>query len=650
MGKNPSTNIFYSTKAELGNVTETLATSSSHHEEPMDNKDHSYMELVKALPELDDEDLKSAVLSADSKVSSRRLGGRVDKANLKPIVLEKEKLVILPSTVTDANNYIGHYMMKAARMLGYKVRIIPYNGELKEISEHSIDVSLGIYMSLEDETANFTFREKKDPYELGRTYARSQQIIGVLSAKERLGPDILKMNELYFGNYRVPKGTSEKTAKKGSDYWIHSAGTLFTETKFRDSMVKVLITLLRRSWVLVAPDILWNNIYPYIIEYNTIVKETCGKEVVISPAKKNKPAITKIKIPSRPRANNLLLKHEMDFLQRISTVVWEPTPWESLSGLDWASVIFNEGLSAVKKDLSQIYNRRNAFLVRFASLTTKRLNRLRAVGKGAGKTTRKADIKVEHLTELLISPEDPYEEFVGELLNMDPAHNLFLASYCTGIEMNDVPDSDRRVVTQRIHDVLYEELRKTKLYDDIKKKSEDQSKKLEAILEAISKRNNEQATFISELKEKYGSATVSKWHRNINYNFKADAKALGSLKKPKWDRAVTVIDKTVPHETSKAPPKPSKKKAEGEMPLNIKDHWLKRRQVILDTLIDADPNCDITDEELGVRAAFATFAEHKNVPLKYKNLTKYMGAPPSQALVESCVKLLLSEGRDDTRT
>jgi hypothetical protein len=623
----------YSTAADLAVATESTGIGPSQDNGPSPVNISPMAVLLKELPELDDDDLRSAVVSADSKVSSRRLGGRVAAANLKPMVLVKEKTVVLPTTVKDANNYIGHYLMKAANKLGYRIRLIPYTGEIADVTDYNIDVALGIYMSLEDETANFNFKEKKDPYEVGRTYARSQQIIGVLSAKEKLGPDILKMNEHFFGNYRVPKGTTEKTAKKGSDYWIHSAGALFYETRLRDSLVKCLVTLMRQSWVVVAPDVLWNNIYPYLIDYNTIVKENCGKEVVVSPAKKNKPAIMKVKIPSKPRQNNLLLKQELEFLARISNTVWEPTPWENLKATEWASVVFTDGLPSIKEALSKIYNKRSAYLTRLATLTTKRLNRLRAVGGAStNKTTRKADIKVNDLTELLISAEDPYETFVEELLLMDPTHNLFLASYCADVNIEQIPDGQKRAVTQFIHDTLYEELRKTKLYDEVKKHTEEQQKKFVDTLEKMTKAVHEQNEFMSKLRNKYGDATMNKWSKNINYDFTTDAKRMGSKTKPKWDKAVTVIDKTVPHSTSKAQPKPSKQRIEEERYQNITDHWLNRCRQIFKNQGDSP----MTTREVLLRAAFATYAEHKDVPNRFDSVKKFMtGKPPSDAIVQS---------------
>jgi len=502
----------YATVAHLGNdsVTEPLPGAGKASGSGL--KETTVVDLLRDLPTLSESDLASTVFSAESRVSSRILGGRITASNLKPLIHESTKTVVLPESFKEADNFIGAYLFKICRQLGYDVRLLPYNGARRTLEPYAEKVTLGIYMSLSDGSNSFRFTKKTDGYEIGRTISRAQQLIGALNSN-RLDGSVLRENQLYFGNARPKKGTKPKEKVTETVYIVHTFPGLFQESAWDQELSRILALMLRRSWVNVDPEVLWKNLVPNIIPYSDVVLQACSKEIVIEPPRGKREAITKPKVPQKVRSNALVLKPELDFLNRISGPIWSPTPWEGLSQDQWAVQLWATGLDKIKTELSAQYNFRANFLSKLASVTTKRLKDLRvALGQDR---LRKSDVKAQDLANLITSRENPVKDFTGEILSIDPQGTLFLREYYLGGYQDwsraggsaDFLDYIRtQVPLDIVNDGFYEELVKsesTKL------------EKLRGLYDEVRAKESTQKLMLSELKKKYGSHFVDKWHLSI---------------------------------------------------------------------------------------------------------------------------------------
>lgn len=468
------------------------------------------MELLKELPTLSYTDIESVVQTSNSRLSERRLGGRISAANLTPLLHAEEKIILLPSTFKEADYALGHYMMACASRLGYAVKLIDYTSKdkVRELDKREEAISLGIFMSLDDGGSNFRFTKKQDPYEYGRTIVRAQQIVSFCSY-EGLGLEMLKPNQEYFGN-----GTPSQDKKTKNAYVIHWLPSLFKETLWADKLAKILIKLMRESVVFVEWSTLEENIVPYILTYGEYVRKTCAKEVVVEPARGKTPPKTKTVVPSKPRSNNMFLKTELNLLLKVSAPLWEPLGWETLTQTEWFHYILSQGLSDIRKALNETYNARATFLSRMAALTTRRLRRLREVNPTA-KSRRKSDVQVTDLEVMLLATEDPVQSYAKEILSVDPSGDLFLKEFFTGKKYKDLQGDKTQVTLENLNKLLQAEIATSQIYDNIKTANEERRKTLTAQAAKILEERQATQKWLDDLESRMGTDLLKKWQANI---------------------------------------------------------------------------------------------------------------------------------------
>jgi len=560
-GDTPAMAFRYSTAALLGSVGGDTGNPGAAAPGFSDNTDVT--SLLKELPNVSQDDLESIVIAADSKVSSRRLGGKVASANLKPMYHKGTNALIVPRTFVEADNYLGLYTVKAALKLGYNVKTIPYAGDCAELPTDLEQINLGIYMSLDDHESLFKFTKKIDNYERGRTYARSQQVLGALMSNG-MDASVLKQNHTFFGNFRPEKGADEKDKKSKDLYWIHMLPQLIKETDLRDSCTKVILHVMRNTWSLVDGEILWTNMVPNFVPYGTVIKDTCSKDVVIEPAKGKKAAVTKAKVPTKVRSNALLLKGELEYINTVSGPLFEPTPWEKLSQEEWVKAIWANGLGKIKKELSTQYGHRATFLSRLSSVTTKRLRQYRLL-TDANKNKRKADVQVSDLESLLISRVNPAQEFAQELLSLDPSQELFLKEYFVGGTYDWKSVQGGTALADSIKEKVHQDIASEGIYTELLKQSEEKRTALSALLASYKAKEDERNAYFRNLQEKYGSRLVSKWSSNLTeYEFTEDQQSKGRNIKRGHKKSLA---NQVPFETKKPQGSTKEKKPEVRKPL-----------------------------------------------------------------------------------
>jgi hypothetical protein len=180
-------------------------------------------------------------------------------------------------------------------------------------------------------------------------------------------------------------------------------------------------------------------------------------ERVVEPAKGKKKAVTSKKVPGKPKQSPLLLKTEMDLLTKISAPLFGKTSLEVLSHDEWVHYILDNGLEWARKYLREIYVNRQTYLVRFAKLTTSRLQQLRKISV-ALQTKKKSNVSQEDLRTLLLSKENPTATFVTEIAKLDPTGGLFISQFYSGDTINfaspglTTEDDIKRLISKSVID------------------------------------------------------------------------------------------------------------------------------------------------------------------------------------------------------
>jgi hypothetical protein len=464
------------------------------------------------------------------------------------MIHESLRTVVVPETFKEADNFIGLYTLKAARKLGYTVRFIPYVGAKNDIPKDIEEISLGIYMSLSDSEANFRFTKKIDNYEKGRTFARSQAILGALLSNG-MDSSLLKENHTYFGNFKPKAGADDKDKKPKEDYWIHTLPSFILEKDLAQECAKVILTIMRQSWALLNPSTLWNNMVPHVVPYGTIVRENCAKEVVVEPAKGKKKAVTAKKVPQKVRSNALLLSAELSIINRYAEPLFKPTPFENLSQDEWVQSVWANGLPSIKKDLSTQYGLRATFLSRLASLTTKRLRLLRATSE-THKTKRKADVTVSDLSSLLLGRVNPVQDFAQEILSLDPTGELFLKEYFLGEQLDWSKVGGGSNLLDQVKEKIALDIDSIGVYSELLSEQQEKRQQIALFLASYKLKEDARNAFFLDLQNKYGANLVNKWHANVlTYDFPEAMAAKGKISnKGKKDPR----HPQVPHEPKKS--------------------------------------------------------------------------------------------------
>jgi hypothetical protein len=360
-----------------------------------------------------------------------------------PMINVSGKVLYLPSTVKDEDNLLVQSMAVLGEKLGYTVRTIPYGErKVRELSVASLKLATGVSFAVLDGERKFNIHMKEDLYELGRTYARAQQIIGAVEAKQSLSLDCLKRNNRFFGNNPSEVSVDGKVRTPVS-YLAKTIEHCFIEEEWGHHLRIILNTLLRRSHILVDQDVLTAAVKDNIIQYSECVTLFATREVVITPGAGKRPSITARRVPKKPKANSLLLKSEMAVIDGISDDLFK-----ALSGTDkdsWYEAIINQGWKTIKTSIVERANHRSEYLAKFASMTTKRLNEIRKISD-SNKTKRKRDVTSTDVTSMLERRLDRLDTFAKEILSLDPTGKLLLGKYFSKHHTNFADKAACRVV------------------------------------------------------------------------------------------------------------------------------------------------------------------------------------------------------------
>jgi len=284
-------------------------------------------------------------------------------------------------------------------------------------------VSIGISFVICDEARNFNLTDKVDPFEFGRTFARAQQVIGLFNNEKNLGIEALRKNNLFFGNdpeVLVSKKKKNKV-KENNEYFAHRCQLLFKEDEWKEKLSSILLALLRRYTHRLTGDVKAKCISDNLLQHSDNRIRIESKTQIITDKKGNRRS--KLKIPSKPKANNLFIKEENKLISEfINPVFKDEVPHEREK---FSTFILETGFRKYSEELASKSNIKNNLLMKFASMTTKRLNETRKSAK-LSDTKRKKDISLEEVKKSISLRKNRSERFANELLSLVTKENAYL--------------------------------------------------------------------------------------------------------------------------------------------------------------------------------------------------------------------------------
>jgi hypothetical protein len=342
-----------------------------------------------------------------------------------------------------------------------------------EPSESQQEIGLAFWKSLDDITGSVNVQKtKKNVTEEIRAFVRAQQLIGYISEAKGLTVDILKRNHRNFGNNPSEKIELQVAAKQFKVmqvvYLKRELENYWRESKWKPQLTQIFITLIRESWRAIPPDILYKNLSSNILSLDEFVKVYCAtphEEPVKGARGKTE---IHMRVPSKPKENNMLLKAEQTFLNEMNAKLFGNTYYEA-NASEWVELLLGDGLRDTKDYLQSLYKARAVYVRAFAALTTKRLTEIRKHVPECSRK-RKKDVTSKDVTALLTLREDPLASFVDEVLQMDPNLNSFLGVYLSDKEGNvaRLPGEERQLTKELLENLI----REKEIYKDLERNVE----------------------------------------------------------------------------------------------------------------------------------------------------------------------------------
>jgi len=212
-------------------------------------------------------------------------------------------------------------------------------------------------------------------------------------------------------------------------YTAKELGDLFEHKAWKESLRKLLITLMRESAIFLKPDAVNHAIETNLITREEAIVKFCSRSQAVVVKRGRKAKTEKVaRVPKKPRASPLLLRKEMEFLNYVSQGIFTEPGEEELS--NWPAYITQFGFGAVRAQLESNYNLRRQYLSGFSRITTARLTEFRKL-KPAERYKKKKDITPSDVDALLVSRENPPGKFAREVSFVDAQFQRILSVYRT---------------------------------------------------------------------------------------------------------------------------------------------------------------------------------------------------------------------------
>jgi hypothetical protein len=404
--------------------------------------------------------------AADYQLLARAAAADTDKLRPDFYTDNGQEFLILPVEWMESN-IIGHMIWDLTKEYLPDVECRFFDAGKKPETTPAWDEKflLGLWFSFYSDSVHKRNRAKKS-YELGQTHG---QCIMVKHFFESVNPEILGANALVKDHFFFGNNSGEVVNKVPVVYDLrHRLHSYYKDPEVGDALL-VLLNRIARAVQLSRLD---NQQIDTVVEHNLISFEAIVGlyRQTLTVMRRGKAVQAKARTPNKPRSSPLLLPEESELLSKLISPFWD-----NLSHYEeqWSNVVAEIGFSAAKARVANIINVRWQILQKFAKMTTKRLQQIRAMDPDKLKVARKANITIDNVRAMLLARSSPMEVFMRELLDITP-YGWLRVAVAKGFNKG-VPASDKDA--ERI---LYMEMHQAYLKADLK-----HSKVMGASLEAI---------------------------------------------------------------------------------------------------------------------------------------------------------------------
>ena len=148
--------------------------------------------------------------------------------------------------------------------------------------------------------------------------------------------------------------------------WLgNSLPSLFVELEWAGHLARILTSLIRRSWDLLAKDIQVDALKANILTPSEILALYCTRSVVVTPGTRRTKEVTKLKVPSKPKPSAMLLPAERDVINSLAAPLFHLPKQLGKFIVDDAN-----SFPELKAHLTKQMTARADFLAKYAALTT----------------------------------------------------------------------------------------------------------------------------------------------------------------------------------------------------------------------------------------------------------------------------------------
>jgi len=478
------------------------------------------------LDSVTDESLQSYLGEIRTEKLNKQGRDLTNLASLVPGLSAQEKYILLP-TFQEIEDHPNRRLYGAlaiiANRLGFRTYLLPeYKKRIRDVNEEQSKFCTGMAFIVEDMENHFNISEKVEPYEAGRTFARSQQILGIFESNKKLGLNALKKNHRFFGN-NPGETTAIGKVRVPVPFKAKELRNLFREQDWSEALESLTVSLFRKYHDCLAKDIMDTEIKKNLITYSEVVQLYCTRDVIVGKQKGHD--IIKSRVPHKPRSSNLLLKEEQRVVNNISDPVFNDGIPTDVDG--FYHYVCKHGFDQTIKFLRAKSSKKAEFLQKFSSLTTKRLTEIRRIAPDSSKTKRKKDLSVCDAQVLIAYREDRYNEFASELLNLDPRLELALAQFKVLMKDSEVIDrlsTKSKVIDYVKAEICYEEIIPKNLLDEAKEvfekrlQDEERARAEKLRLDQLKKEKAEAARAAAAPLKKAEANPSLPWHATVINN------------------------------------------------------------------------------------------------------------------------------------
>lgn len=312
----------------------------------------------------------------------------------------KPDVMWVPSRWREDPGPIGKLFFVLARKFGITVCLLNYTGTLRPPAED--DFIDGVLVGIYDDDTRLNIRHSNSKFEDGRRWVRAQQAVKYFNLEEnKLSPTLLKRNNLFFGNNPGEERVIKEKAFPVVPY-SKQLNAYIAEEEWEDKLRKMLITLIRLTWIFLKEKVLKHMIEDVIISFDDYAKAHLGKTIVIDSGRRGKQRIEVTKYLAMPNMSNVITKGEYRLIKKVFSPVFKDPAYRR-SDL-WISTLCSVGFTKIRDQLEANRKAKIDCLTAFATFTTKRLRRIRdIVPESANK--KKADVNLTDLSHFVKKTE-----------------------------------------------------------------------------------------------------------------------------------------------------------------------------------------------------------------------------------------------------